>query len=474
MTEQMTGKEVTDIIYASTRNLANAIQTKEISSEEAVSAYLKQIEDVNPKLNAVVQLRAEEAKRQAKVADEMIFKGEIIGSLHGVPMTIKDSLDTANVITTWGTPGRIKYIPAEDATVVKRLKKAGAILIGKTNTPEFTLFYETDNPVYGRTNNPYNLTQTPGGSSGGEAAIIAACGSPFGIGSDTGGSIRVPSHYCGLAGIKPTSGRVPRTGHAIPYGSLVDSFTQLGPIAKYVDDLALILSIIAGEDNIDPFVVPMPLKDYQDVKLDGLDCAIIINNGIIAPDEETSAVLESVAIALSETGIKMNDISPVGMEETFEIFMGLMNWNGGDSLRLLLERAGTELDETSLGLYLSDSRISSMELILLIERWDNYRQKLLTSLSNYDLILTPVNAFHTMPHGSSFENILGFSYTMAFNLSGWPAGVVRASQSNEKTPIGIQVAAKPWREDIVLAALHKIEQTIGGWQAPDFKSIKVA
>jgi amidase len=456
-----------DIICNSAKKLATAIYDKELSSEEVVNEYVKQIEEVNPKLNAVVQLTAEEAIRQAKEADKLLAKKEIKGPLHGVPMTIKDSLDTAGIITTWGTPGRKNYIPREDATVVKRVKKAGAILLGKTNTPEFTLAYETDNPIYGRTNNPYNFEQTPGGSSGGEAAIIAACGSPVGIGSDTGGSIRVPAHFCGLAGIKPTSGRVPRTGHAIPYGHLIDSLTQLGPIARYVEDLALILSIIAGEDGIDPFIVPMPLHNYKDVNLKGMNAAIIKNNDIITLDEETAKVLNSTAKIFSEAGVNMNEIHPSGIEESFNIYMGLLfGWDGGDLVRLLLDRAGTAIDESSLGLLLSDSKMSSMELLHLIEQWVNFRQRVISSLNKYDLILSPVNAYHTMPHGTSFDNILGFSYTMTFNLTGSPAGVVRAGTSEKGLPIGIQIAAKPWREDIVLAALDHIEQTIGGWQAP--------
>jgi amidase len=388
-------------------------------------------------------------------------------------MTIKDSLDTAGTITTWGTPGRKNYTPTEDATVVKRMKDAGAILLGKTNTPEFTLAYETDNPIYGRTNNPYDFEQTPGGSSGGEAAIIAACGSPAGIGSDTGGSVRVPSHFCGLAAIKPTSGRVPRTGHAIPFGQLIDSLTQLGPIARYVDDLALILSIISGEDDIDPFIVPMPLNNYEDVNLSGMKAAILKNNGIVAPDEETSRVLTAAAQALSEAGINMTETQPPEIEKSFDIYMGLLfGWDGGDLVRLLLDRAGTAIDKTSLGLLLSDSRMSSMELIHLIEQWDNFRQKILSFQKKYDFILAPVNAFHTMSHGSSFENILGFSYTMTFNLAGSPAGVVRAGTSDNGLPIGIQIAARPWREDIVLAVLRHLEQTIGGWQAPSISENK--
>ncbi|ETW91961.1 MAG: hypothetical protein ETSY1_45910, partial [Candidatus Entotheonella factor] len=190
---------------------------------------------VNPSLNAVIKLSAERALDEARVADQAVLNGGELGPLHGVPMTIKDSLDTAGVVSTGGTKGRESYTPQEDATVVARLREAGAILLGKTNTPELTLAGETNNLIYGQTNNPYDLSRTPGGSSGGAGAIIAAGGSPLDMGSDTGGSIRLPSHFCGIAGIKPTSGRVPRTGHVVPFGlGAVDALTQNGPMARFV------------------------------------------------------------------------------------------------------------------------------------------------------------------------------------------------------------------------------------------------
>ena len=230
-----------DVIYASATDLARAIRAKAISSAEVVQVYLQRIEAVNPHLNAVVQLRPEAALAEARAADAALARRQVLGPLHGVPMTIKDSLDTAGIITTGGTTGRASFVPAQDATVVARLRQAGAILLGKTNTPELTLWGETDNLVYGRTNNPFDLTRTPGGSSGGAAAIIAAGGSPLDIGSDTRGSIRLPAHFNGIAGIKPTSGRVPRTGHIVPWGlGAVDALTQLGPLARSVEDLGLI------------------------------------------------------------------------------------------------------------------------------------------------------------------------------------------------------------------------------------------
>src|SRR5262245_57980307 len=232
------------LIYASATALAQAIRSKKVSSEEVVNAYLQRIEAVNPQLNAVVQLTADTALKQAREADAALARGDSKGPLHGVPMTIKDSFDTAGVISTGGTKGRALFLPSQDAAAVARLRQAGAILMGKTNTPELTLSFETDNLIYGRTNNPYDLSRTPGGSSGGAAAIIAAGGSPLDLGSDLGGSIRLPSHFCGIAGIKPTSGRVPRTGH-IPSFDIgpLEAWMQVGPMARFVEDLILTLPI---------------------------------------------------------------------------------------------------------------------------------------------------------------------------------------------------------------------------------------
>jgi amidase len=192
--------------------IANAVRQKQIKSIDLVRGFLDRIEKVNGQLNAVVLSNAEHAIKLAEKADTDLEQGNLHGPLHGIPMTIKDSLDTGEMITTWGTMGRKDYRPGPDATCVARLRGAGGIILGKTNTPEFTLWFQTDNLVYGQTKNPYDLSRTPGGSSGGAAAIIAAGASIFDIGTDTGGSIRLPSHFSGIAGIKPTTGRVPCTG----------------------------------------------------------------------------------------------------------------------------------------------------------------------------------------------------------------------------------------------------------------------
>src|ERR1700704_732163 len=235
-----------DITSASAGELADAIRSKNLSSRMIVEAHLERIAKVNPKLNAVVQLTAEAARKEADEADAALARGEIKGPLHGVPITIKDTLETAGVICTGGTKGRANFVPKADATAVARLRAAGGIILGKTNVPELAGAAETDNLVYGRTNNPYDLARTPGGSSGGEAAIIAAGGSPLGLGTDAGGSIRVPAHFSGLAGLKPTHGRVPRTGAFPPPAGLIADFWQVGPLARRVEDLIATLPILAG------------------------------------------------------------------------------------------------------------------------------------------------------------------------------------------------------------------------------------
>ena len=259
-----------ELLNAPLSVMAAAIRDRQVKSAEVVRAFLDRIERVNPALNAVVCSTAELAMKYAAKFDSELANGNLRGPLHGVPMTIKDSLDTAEAVTTWGTSGRKDYRPGSDATCVSRLRKAGAIMMGKTNTPEFTLSFQTDNLVYGRTNNPYDPARTPGGSSGGAAAIIAAGASPFDIGTDTGGSIRLPSHFCGITGIKPTTGRVPCTGNALPSSGLIAPLSQPGPLARHVEDLCMLLPLISGPDLIDPYAVDATWHDPAKVSLDTL------------------------------------------------------------------------------------------------------------------------------------------------------------------------------------------------------------
>ncbi|MEO7910616.1 MAG: amidase [Roseiflexaceae bacterium] len=458
-----------EIIYASVNALARSIRNRSLSSEEVVAAYLRRIAIVNPQLNAVIQLTADTALEQARAADTALARGDISGPLHGVPMTLKDNLDTAGVISTGGTTGRAAYVPTRDATVVARLRAAGAILLGKTNTPELTLAFETDNLIHGRTSNPYDLQATSGGSSGGAAAIIAAGGSPFDIGSDTGGSIRLPAHFCGITGIKPTSGRVPRTGHILPPAGALDALTQLGPMARFVEDLSLILPIIAGTDWYDSTIAPVPLGDSSAISLTQLRVAIYTDNGVMTPTAETVNIVRAAADALANAGLSIVEARPPGIEQTDELYAGLAQADGGATTRLLLDRYGT----TDIHPWLQPapaaagaSPVLAATMAHWLFRWGIFRNEMLAFMEAYDVIVCPACAFPAIAHGTSddADKYHGFSYTKTYNLAGWPGVVVRCGTSAAGLPIGVQIIARPWREDVALAVAAYLEQMFGGWQ----------
>ena len=455
--------------YQSATALAESIRNKEISAYEVVHAHLERIEEVNPRLNAVVQVCAEQALQDARRADETLVRVEVIGPLHGVPFTLKDAIETRGVVCTGGTEGRAHYVPNDDAVVVKRLRAAGAILLGKTNCPELGWAWEADNLIYGRTNNPYNLHLSPGGSSGGESAIIAAGGSPFGLGSDAGGSVRFPAHCMGIASIKPTSGRVPRTGHFPGPGGLLDAFWQIGPLARYVEDLALVLPIISGVDGQDAAIAPVPLGDPRAVDLRSLRIAFHTSNGIAPPSAETIAAVKKAAAALAGAGISVEEARPPGIEQTYEIYFDLFTADGGAGLESVLREAGTHrfhpLMQRVLELQHQGAQTGA-ELSALVGRWDAFRREMLSFMSNYDVLLCPVCSFAGMAHGSTYDQLSSFSYTMTCNLTGWPAAVVRAGTTTEGLPIGVQIVARPWREDVALAVAQVLQDALGGWQRP--------
>lgn len=451
------------IHYSSLRALVSAIQRREVTSEEVVRACLDRIEAVNGALNAVVQIAAEDALARAREADAALARGEGWGPLHGAPMTIKDSLDTAGLISTGGTEGRASFVPERDATVVARLRAAGAILLGKTNTPQLTLGFETDNRVYGRTNNPYDLSRTPGGSSGGAAAIVAAGGVPFDIGSDYGGSIRLPAHFCGIAGLKPSAGRVPRTGHILPFGGIQDTWQQIGPMARYVGDLSFLLPLIAGPDGVDPGVVPLPWRDPAAVDLASLRVSYHVDNGVMTPTAHTVRTVESVARLLEPWVRSVDEERPPGIEASWDIVLSLHGWDRGARVARLLREAGTTRDPPRPA---EDRLISVVQLDQLITDWYAFRSDMHGFLERFDAIVCPVNASPAIPHGTTSEVYAGFSYTASYNLVGWPCVTVRAGTSPDALPIGVQVVAKPGREDVALALAQLVEAEAGGFQRP--------
>lgn len=443
--------------------LAQAIRSKEVSSVEVVQSILNRIHDVNPRLNAVVTLNADGALAEAHRADEELAKGQIRGALHGVPVTIKDSIEVAGLRCTGGTQGLSSHIPRADATVVARLKNAGAIVVGKTNLPELCMAFESDNLLFGATNNPYDATRTAGGSSGGEAAIIAVGGSPLGLGSDAGGSIREPSHFSGVAGIKPTSYRVPRTGHIPPPGGVFDSLWQIGPMARRVDDLALALRIIAGVDDRDAGIVPMPLGDPEKVDVRSLRVGFYTRNKVVDATPETVAVVCKVASFLEREKLRIDEVHPPLLANSHLAWLKIFGPDGGVGIEKGAKSLGSRELHTTLQGCLRAFRSQEMSCEAFwrfAAEIDAFRSRMLGFMKDYDALICPVCAFPAVPHGTTWNMDVypGFSYTIDHNFTGYPSVVVRAGTSPENLPIGVQIIGKPWREDVCLAVAKLVEE----------------
>ncbi len=450
--------------------LARRLRRGETSCVDVVVEHLARIDEVNDALNAVVARNDECALSAARDADSGLAAGDPVGPLHGVPITIKDSIDTADFVTTAGTEGFRNRVPERDASVVARLREAGAIVIAKTNTPEFTFGLGTRNTIHGRTNNPYDLTRSPSGSSGGSAAIVAAGGSALDIGSDIGGSIREPAHVCGLAGLKPTNGRIPLTGHWPPvsFGACGTMLT-IGPLARSVADLELVLNAVAGPDGDDPNCSPVALRPSASVDPSALRVAWFLHTGAVRPAPHVAEAVRAAVGALGDAGAVTGEHFPVELDEAMDIYVQLMAANSPDAFRRLLDRAGTGVPGPDLAASIrSAPSVSAADLARAIEDSARIRAKLLRrTITDFDAIVCPVAPFSAQPH-DSVENAKYelWSYEAPVNLLGWPSAVVRAGSSPDGMPVGVQVIAPPWREDIALRLASIVESSFGGFVAP--------
>ena len=470
-TARTTQKELS--CFGSTVRMIDALRKKQISSEELVKLHLERIQKIDPAINALVGSCAG-ALDLARESDQKRMAGEVCGPLHGVPMTIKDCFDTVGVVSSWGTEGRKNFVPSQDATVVKRLRDAGAILLGKTNTPEFTLSFETWNRIYGFTHNPYDLNRSPGGSSGGAAALIAAGGTPFDIGTDYAGSIRVPAHFCGITGIKPTAGSIPRTGLCLPAGLISEHLSHIGPMARYVEDLHLLLPLLWGPDSIDSHIVPVPYPAALSSDANNLRCLVTFDNGIATPTEETLSAIDQASTVLRKKGIHTTEGRLPLADQVWTIMEGYGKIATDASIFLLMKGAGTDPARSSLKWFRKFLQSlmgspGSKDIADHFSRVEQFRSTLLKEMCEYDLILSPVNPIPAPLHpeeGNDPFPIDYASYTAVFDITGWPSGVVRAGTSPEGLPIGVQLTANPWREDLVLAILGILEDELGGYRPP--------
>ena len=478
--------------------LAKMIAQRSVSSAEVTEAFLGRIAEVDEEVAAVCWPLFEEAKAAAKAADEFQVRGKELGPLHGVPITIKECFDIAGTPSTMGLTARRNKLETNDGLLVARLKAAGAIVLGKTNVPQLMILHETDNPIYGRTNNPRDLKRTPGGSSGGEGAIIAACGSPLGLGSDLGGSIRIPAHFCGVCGLKPSSFRLTQRGTVENMRGMESVQFQPGPLARRVEDLDRSMRVMtAGDDwKTNPHVSAAPWPDFKLVNITSLRIGFFNDDGYSTPHPAIRRAVDEAAAAVRNAGAEVEEIPPPNVEQAMRLYFAVVGADGAADLKRLAQ--GSELDP----------RVSSILRLGGVSRWwrpsmaaglrsrghsqlaelvaaagprkaDEYWQltyemkqfvhDYLASLAQrrIDAVICPPHAQPAFGHGEGKPpSLIAASYAFVMNVLGVPCGVVptsnvRAAEGEQDElglPVAVQVAAAPWREDVVLRVMQVLQE----------------
>jgi len=469
---------VDDIVYSSLIDMAEGVRARKVSPVELTDAHLSRIRELNPKLNAFVTVDCDRARDQAILAESALSssaKTESIGPLHGVPISIKSSIDVAELLCECGSVLRKGNVPSEDAPLVKRLRAAGAIILGNTNVPEFLMAYETDNLLYGRTNNPWDPSRTPGGSSGGEAAAIAAGCSAGGVGSDGGGSIRIPAHYTGICGLKPTPGRIPSTGH---FPGSAGPFAQLGvvgPMARTIRDVQKLFEVMAGPDPGDPASAPVHLRRWSEREIRKLGVAYFVDDGVTPVTPETAAAVRTAAEALRAQGFHVTEWRPHNLDRAWQLWWNLFGRAGQMAFAPTIEGREAELSPILRAFRAEVAEappLTAQELLNTLLARDVLRGNLLAKMEEFSILLCPVCAVPAFRHGErewtvqgrKVEYLKAMSYSQWFNLLGNPAAVVPVGRSPEGLPIGVQIVGRPWEEEALLAVAAKIEESCGGFR----------
>jgi len=458
--------------------MAELIRSRKLSPVELVQAHLDRIERLNPKINAYVQVDGERALSAARRAEKAVAENKPLGPLHGVPLSIKSAIDVAGLRCEAGTKLRAGHIATTDAPLVSRLRNAGAIILGTTNTPELLMAWETDNLLYGRTNNPWDLSRTAGGSSGGEAAAIASGCSAGGVGSDGGGSIRVPAHFCGICGLKPTPGRIPATGH---FPQSVGPFALLGvvgPMARTVADLKLLFEIMQGPDLGDPNAAPVPIRwpEFSNtreapnvhVHANKPRIGFFEDDGRTPVTAETRNAVNQAAKVLRSAGFEVEPFRPEGLEKVRELWWKFFGVAGGMLLGPMTKGRQCDLSpilkEFNGWVAAEASHTAQTLLDTWIER-DLVRMQIFDQMKKVPVLICPVASIPAFRHGERHWEIDGqrveylnaWSYCEWFNLLGMPAATVPIFLSTEGLPIGVQIAAQPWQEELALSIAEIVE-----------------
>ena len=452
----------TDLCYMPATDLAAAIRTKQVSPVEVVNAVLARIEQLNPRLNAFCLVTADAARQAAQAAEHAVMRGEPLGSLHGVPVSIKDLVLTKGVRTMRGSKLYEHDVPTEDAPIVERLKAAGAIILGKTTTPEFGFKGVTDSPVTGITRNPWHLERTPGGSSGGAGVAVATGMGPLAVGTDGGGSIRIPSSFCGIYGLKPHLGRVP-----VYPASTIGDISHVGPMTRTVRDAALMLNAIAGADDRDRLSLPTSHPDYlQAIEGDihGLRMAWSADLGFAVVDPQVKQITGAAVAAFSELGCHVEEINP-GFDNPGEFFQYFFYVNIGTMLQ---DYPGYErqIDPQLLANIAEVKGVSGRDYARVMLRRSAIFDKIQRLFATYDVLLCPTVAVPpfevgiegpTQIAGQVVDRRTWIAMTPLFNLTGQPAATVPCGFTDEGLPIGLQIVGRRFDEATVLRASAAFE-----------------
>jgi Asp-tRNA(Asn)/Glu-tRNA(Gln) amidotransferase A subunit family amidase len=472
---------VDDVLYGSLIGMAEQVRAGEISPVELVDAHLARIEKLDPKVNAFVSVDADRARARAKAAEAAVTAPggkNALGSLHGVPISIKSSVDVAGLPCECGSELRKGNLPESDAPLVARLRGAGAIILGNTNVPEFLMAYETDNSLYGRTNSPWDLARTPGGSSGGEAAAIAAGCSAGGVGSDGGGSIRIPAHFAGICGLKPTPGRIPSTAHFPGSAGPFSYLGVVGPMARTVRDVERLFEVMAGPDPGDPASAPVALRRWKDDEVRRFRVAYFEEDGTVPVTPETVAAVRKAAEALRDQGFEVEAWRPENLDRVWQYWWNLFGRAGQMAFSPMLDGHDSAISPLlrEFRRWVAEEKpLGGPELLNTLLGRDVLRNAFLAKMERFPMLLCPVCAVPAFKHGErewsvgggrKVEYLKAMAYSQWFNLLGNPAAVVPVGASPEGLPIGVQVVGRPWEEEAVLAVAAKIEDACGGFRRP--------
>ena len=454
--------------------IAQQIRSRNVSPVEIAELHLKRIEALQPKLNAFVHLDSEGVRMQARSAENSVLRGAQLGPLHGVPLTIKSCIDVVGWPCPAGSLLRKDYVAKQDAPLVSRLKAAGAVLLGNTNTPEFLMAYETDNLVTGKTSNPWNLAHSAGGSSGGEAAAIAAGCSAGGVGSDGGGSVRVPAHFCGICGLKPTPGRVPATGHFPPGAGAFSWIGVVGPMARTIADVRALFEVMAGPDAGDALSAPVPLRGYSEGDLRGTRIGILESEALGLATPETRAAVLQAAKSLADQGFTVEPFRLNGLDRALDLWWFFFGPVIGNLIRQSVTGHEDQISPMLceyLSCATSGNPVTLDQFTKACAERDLLRADILRQMQDTPVLLSPVSTGPAFRHGQgNYSPGTGYRDAMRFsqwlNLTGFPGTSVPVSVSNEGLPIGVQVIGRPFEEELVLAVAEAIEQARGPWQPP--------